>query len=374
MSWLGLAWDPEGPEDDGHLARLLSPDQPAASMYRAHAERLLAEGRAYRCYCSAEELDARRAAAQARSGDVPLRRPLPRRRPPRPGVPAALRLRDPRRGAHGRARPDPRRGALRPRDARRLGPGPLGRHAHLQLLRRRGRRDDEDHATSSGATTTCRTRPSRSSATRRSAIRAPVFAHIPMILGADRSPAVQAPRRGVAAGVPRRGFLPRGDDQLPGPPGLGPRRPGAVHPRRAGPALRHPAGGRGGGDLRPDEARMGERPVARSSLGPEQRGAARCAPSWSALGVAAIHREPLLRAAVPEPEQRGPPRSSRWPSRPASTSSPRPSYDPEAAGKLFTAAARPRLDRAARGGSRRSSPGTRPRWRARAASSPRSWA
>ena len=63
-------------------------------IYRAHAERLLAEGRAYRCYCTPEELDARREAAQAR-GETFRYDGRCRDLPLRPGVPAALRLRIP---------------------------------------------------------------------------------------------------------------------------------------------------------------------------------------------------------------------------------------------------------------------------------------
>jgi len=52
MTWLGLSWD-EGPfhQADG-FAR-----------HKAEAERLLAEGKAYRCFCTPEELAAKRAAA-----------------------------------------------------------------------------------------------------------------------------------------------------------------------------------------------------------------------------------------------------------------------------------------------------------------------
>jgi glutamyl-tRNA synthetase len=93
MTWLGLDWDREGPEDDGTYRGYFRQTS-RFEIYRAHAERLLAEGRAYRCYCTPEDLDARREAAQARGEtfrydgrcrDVPLR----------PGVPAALRLRIP---------------------------------------------------------------------------------------------------------------------------------------------------------------------------------------------------------------------------------------------------------------------------------------
>ena len=97
-------------------------------IYREHAERLLAEGRAYRCYCTPEELEERRAAAQAR-GETFRYDGRCRDLPLRPGVPAALRLRIPDSGVtvvpdliHGEVTFD--RG-----DARRLDPGPLGRDA-----------------------------------------------------------------------------------------------------------------------------------------------------------------------------------------------------------------------------------------------------
>jgi glutamyl-tRNA synthetase len=93
MTWLGLDWDQEGPEADGAY-RGYSRQTSRFEIYRAHAERLLAEGRAYRCYCTPEELDARREAAQAR-GETFRYDGRCRDLPLRPGVPAALRLRIP---------------------------------------------------------------------------------------------------------------------------------------------------------------------------------------------------------------------------------------------------------------------------------------
>jgi glutamyl-tRNA synthetase len=96
MSWLGLTWDPEGPEDDGtHRGYFRQTSR--LDIYRAHAERLLAEGRAYRCYCTPEELEARRQAAQAR-GETFRYDGRCRTAPPRSGVPFALRLRIPDEG------------------------------------------------------------------------------------------------------------------------------------------------------------------------------------------------------------------------------------------------------------------------------------
>ncbi len=55
MRWLGLEWD-EGPFYQSHRFAL----------YREHAERLLNEGHAYRCYCTPEELEERREEALKR--------------------------------------------------------------------------------------------------------------------------------------------------------------------------------------------------------------------------------------------------------------------------------------------------------------------
>jgi glutamyl-tRNA synthetase len=57
LRWLGLDWD-EGPFFQSQRGDL----------YREHAERLLAAGHAYRCYCTPEELEQRRRAAQAAGG------------------------------------------------------------------------------------------------------------------------------------------------------------------------------------------------------------------------------------------------------------------------------------------------------------------
>ena len=53
LTWLGITWD-EGPYFQGEYA----------ARHQADAERLLAEGKAYRCFCTREELDAQRAKAE----------------------------------------------------------------------------------------------------------------------------------------------------------------------------------------------------------------------------------------------------------------------------------------------------------------------
>ena len=63
MRWLGLDWD-EGPEVGGDFGPYAQTERLA--LYREAAERLLAEGKAYPCFCTPEQLAADRAEAQAR--------------------------------------------------------------------------------------------------------------------------------------------------------------------------------------------------------------------------------------------------------------------------------------------------------------------
>ncbi|MFJ4716220.1 glutamate--tRNA ligase [Streptomyces sp. NPDC088785] len=62
MRWLGFDWD-EGPEIGGPHAPYRQSQR--MDIYRDVADKLIAAGRAYPCYCSTEELDARRDAARA---------------------------------------------------------------------------------------------------------------------------------------------------------------------------------------------------------------------------------------------------------------------------------------------------------------------
>lgn len=63
LRWLGLHWD-EGPEVGGPHGPYFQSQR--LDKYRAAAEHLVAEGRAYYCYCRPAELAAEREAAQAR--------------------------------------------------------------------------------------------------------------------------------------------------------------------------------------------------------------------------------------------------------------------------------------------------------------------
>ena len=62
LHWLGLDWD-EGPDKGGPDAPYRQSER--LDLYKKDAARLLAEGKAYRCYCTPEELDAERKQAQA---------------------------------------------------------------------------------------------------------------------------------------------------------------------------------------------------------------------------------------------------------------------------------------------------------------------
>ena len=62
MRWLGLDWD-EGPGKPGPSGPYFQMER--LDLYRAHADRLVREGKAYACYCTKEELDAGRAKAEA---------------------------------------------------------------------------------------------------------------------------------------------------------------------------------------------------------------------------------------------------------------------------------------------------------------------
>jgi nondiscriminating glutamyl-tRNA synthetase len=62
LHWLGLEWD-EGPDKGGQFAPYRQSER--VDLYREHAAKLLAEGKAYKCYCTPEELDAERKQAQA---------------------------------------------------------------------------------------------------------------------------------------------------------------------------------------------------------------------------------------------------------------------------------------------------------------------
>ena len=67
LRWLGLNWD-EGPDNEGGHGPYRQSERMA--IYRAHADRLLSDGRAYHCFCSQEQLEFDRQAA-LRTGQPP---------------------------------------------------------------------------------------------------------------------------------------------------------------------------------------------------------------------------------------------------------------------------------------------------------------
>jgi glutamyl-tRNA synthetase len=81
MKWLGLDWD-EGPYRQTERM----------DIYRQHAEKLLKEGTAYHCYCTPEELDARRKEALAAGRPPKYDRTCLRRKEPVPGRTPVVRF------------------------------------------------------------------------------------------------------------------------------------------------------------------------------------------------------------------------------------------------------------------------------------------
>src|ERR1041384_1504821 len=90
LRWLGWSWDEEVVHQGANLAR-----------HQADANRLLEDGAAYRCFCTAAELDEQRKAAEARHEAFRYDRPCDR--PPadevarrvKAGVPYVVRFRMP---------------------------------------------------------------------------------------------------------------------------------------------------------------------------------------------------------------------------------------------------------------------------------------
>lgn len=67
LLWLGIGWD-EGPEIGGEYGPYFQRQR--GDIYQRYIDQLLKEGKAYQCYCSAEELEKERAAQQA-AGQAP---------------------------------------------------------------------------------------------------------------------------------------------------------------------------------------------------------------------------------------------------------------------------------------------------------------
>jgi glutamyl-tRNA synthetase len=59
LDWLGIDWD-EGPNKGGPFGPYTQMER--LSLYKEKADDLIAKGKAFRCYCTKEELDAKREA------------------------------------------------------------------------------------------------------------------------------------------------------------------------------------------------------------------------------------------------------------------------------------------------------------------------
>jgi glutamyl-tRNA synthetase len=94
MTWLGLDWD-EGPGKGGPHGPYFQTQR--LEIYKAQAERLVREGKAYACYCTREELDAgrKRAEAEKRQYRYPG---TCRNKPFEPSQPHVIRFRVPETG------------------------------------------------------------------------------------------------------------------------------------------------------------------------------------------------------------------------------------------------------------------------------------
>lgn len=102
LRWLGLDWD-EGPETGGPHAPYVQSER--LPVYQEAAERLIREGKAYRCYCTRERLEEMRAAQQAAKGTVGYDRrcrhlsPAERAEHEASGVPSVVRFAMPLEGS-----------------------------------------------------------------------------------------------------------------------------------------------------------------------------------------------------------------------------------------------------------------------------------
>lgn len=97
MKWLGLDWD-EGPEVGGNYGPYFQSER--KQLYRDSVEQLIREGKAYRCYCTKEELDAQREALKAKNPKANFVYPgTCRDRKDSPNLPHVVRFRSPSAGS-----------------------------------------------------------------------------------------------------------------------------------------------------------------------------------------------------------------------------------------------------------------------------------
>ncbi len=189
LRWLGLDWD-EGPDRGGPYAPYRQTER--MGLYVAAADRLLDEGSAYRCFCSAETLEAERQAA-LEAGASPRYPGTCRALDPREsaaraagGEPHVLRLRTPDQGEI--VVEDVIRGTVR-FDAREIGDFVLVRSDGLPTYNFAVVVDDADMAISHVIRGAGHLSNTPHQLLVYGALRAepPVFAHAPTVLGPDRT-------------------------------------------------------------------------------------------------------------------------------------------------------------------------------------------
>jgi len=93
LEWLGIDWD-EGPGKGGEHGPYFQTER--LETYREHAERLIAEGKAYRCVCSTEDIRGRREAAKLEDGGYKYEGTCREKNIPA-GTPAVIRFKMPSR-------------------------------------------------------------------------------------------------------------------------------------------------------------------------------------------------------------------------------------------------------------------------------------
>jgi glutamyl-tRNA synthetase len=97
LSWLGLDWD-EGPIKGGPVGPYTQMER--LPLYEEWSERLVEAGKAFRCYCTREELDAQREALKKADPKASFRYPgTCRDRKEEPGKPFVVRFKTPQSGA-----------------------------------------------------------------------------------------------------------------------------------------------------------------------------------------------------------------------------------------------------------------------------------
>jgi glutamyl-tRNA synthetase len=97
MKWVGLDWD-EGPGVGGNYGPYTQMER--LGLYKEYAEKLIGQKKAFRCYCTKEELDAQREAVKKKDPKAQFRYPgTCRDRKDEPDRPFVVRFRTPETGA-----------------------------------------------------------------------------------------------------------------------------------------------------------------------------------------------------------------------------------------------------------------------------------